>query len=282
MATEIVPRHVRIRFAHASAQSVADRAGVDVLHIKGASLDPNLNPGRAESSDADVLVRPSHVTQFMEALPAAGWNLWCDFEEGSLFEHAASLHHQWYGMLDVHQNFPGLHRDPAGAFDLLWRSRTERLIGGAPCAAPGPTHEHLIMLLHAARSPGKDLDILNHWQRLEPQEQAVIRDEAEALGATVGLDVALGLVDETASPEVELWLLSLDNSDRLQEWRARWRNTSGLHDRAALAARALRVNRFALGQRLGHPPSSSEIRKEWWRRAGAGLLAAARMLPGIR
>ena len=55
-----VPLEVRIGFAHASVQWIADRCGADLLHVKGAALDPTLVPDRG-FSDADVLVRPAHV-----------------------------------------------------------------------------------------------------------------------------------------------------------------------------------------------------------------------------
>jgi len=266
-----LPTSVLVRFAHASVQAVADRVGADVLHIKGVSVDPSANPGRPAGTDADVLVRPAHVRRLMRGLVDHDWLLWCDFDEGSLFEHAASLHHDSYGMLDVHQNFPGFHHDPARAFETLWQSRVARDIGGVTCPAPGLLGEHLLLLLHAARSPGKTLDVDNHWTRLSPAERDEVRLLADHLGAGVGLALAIGEEDRVRhSSELELWHLMRDNSDRLGEWRARWRNTSGVVPRVRLLVRATRVNRFDLGQRLGRPPTKADLRRDWWRRARAG------------
>jgi hypothetical protein len=87
----------------------------------------------------------------------------------------------------------------------------------------------------------------------------------------VGLALAIGEEDRVRhSSELELWHLMRDNSDRLGEWRARWRNTSGVVPRVRLLVRATRVNRFDLGQRLGRPPTKADLRRDWWRRARAG------------
>lgn len=267
-----------VRFAHASAQWVADSVGVDVVHIKGPSLDPELNPGRPQSWDADVMVRPSQVDTLMDGLQQAGWSLWCDFEEGSLFEHAASFHSERYGMLDVHQNFPGLHRHPEEAFEALWQGRVRRSIGGIECWVPGPTQEHLIMLLHAARTPGRTLDVDNHWNRLDAQDRSAVEALAVELGAEVGLRVATRGLDRVSSPEADLWRHMLDNSDRLGEWQARWRNTDGFRARAKLLWRAAHVNRFTLEQRLGTKPTRADVMREWLRRAGAGLASVPRLV----
>ena len=268
-----IPVSVLARFAHASVQAVADRVGADVLHIKGPSVDPALNPGRGEGSDADVLVRPAHVRRLVEGLLEHDWVMWCDFDEGSAFEHAASFHHLSFGMLDVHQNFPGLHRDPAASFEQLWQERVLRDIARRPCWAPGPVGEHLILLLHAARSPGKGTDVQNHWHRLPDTERARVQALADALGAGLGLEIAIsGRVPE-GHAETDLWRAMLGQSDQLTTWRARWATTHGLVARGRLLRRAVRVNRFVLGERLGHVPSRAEVRREWWRRTGAGLRA---------
>jgi hypothetical protein len=270
-----IPVSVLARFAHASVDAVAELVGADVLHIKGASVDPALNPLRPPGTDADVLVRPAHVRRLVEGLQRFGWVMWCDFDEGSAFEHAASFHHDAFGMLDVHQNFPGLHRDPAASFAALWADRVVRSIAGRPCPAPGPTGEHLVLLLHAARSPGKAIDVDNHWVRLPADEQEQVRTLAERLGAGLGLTIAVtGEVPE-GHAESDLWRTMLGQADPLTTWRARWATTHGLAARARLVHRAVRVNRFVLGERLGRVPTRADVRREWWRRTGAGLRAAS-------
>jgi hypothetical protein len=270
-----VPTLICIQFGHASVQRVADRVGADVLHIKGAALDPGRNPGRSFGTDADVLVRPEHVRRFVAALPDARWSLYCDFDEGSLFEHAASFSHPSYGMLDVHQVFPGLHADPRGAFERLWADREVRRLANVDCAVPGRLGERLILLLHAARTPGRSLDVSNHWGDLDDAERAEVRSYADQLHAQVGLALAIGEEDRFAvDPELELWRRMIGGGDRLGEWVARFRAAPGAAARLRLVARAARVNRFVLAERLGHRPSPAEVRREWWRRSRRGVFAA--------
>lgn len=268
-----------MRFAHASVQTIADRVGADVLHIKGVTVDPDLNPGRSAGTDADIIVRPSDVPRLMEGLTGHGWTLWCEFHEGSAFDHAASLHHRAFGMLDVHQNFPGLHRDPAASFETLWRDRRTVDLAGRSCAAPGPVGEHLILLLHAARSPGKTVDVKNHWTELPPAERDELRRTADGLGAGLGLDMAIegpALLDTLQGPEADLWRVMLGQADQLTMWRARWGLASGVRAKARLVGRAGRVNRFVLGERLGRVPTREDVRREWWSRAGQGVSAVGR------
>ena len=54
-----VPLPVRLRFGHAALQHVADDIAVDVLHIKGAAVDPTLRPPDLYGTDVDVIVRPA-------------------------------------------------------------------------------------------------------------------------------------------------------------------------------------------------------------------------------
>ena len=81
--SSVLPTQVRIAFAHAAVQVLADRAGVDVLHIKGAALDESSATAGRSSSDADVLVRPEHVAALVNAVRGAGWVLETSFESGS-------------------------------------------------------------------------------------------------------------------------------------------------------------------------------------------------------
>lgn len=280
-ATGAVPVDVRVRLAHASVQTVADACGADVLHIKGPAVDPETNPGRGPGTDADVLVRPQHVRIFLRGLSEAGWIMWCDFHEGSRFGHAASFHHRYFGMLDVHRNFPGLHNAPRDNFNELWTRRLSRSIGGVDCAVPDRLSERLILLLHAARTNPAHVDITNHWHRLDPGERERLDRLAETLGSTVGLALATGRSHEVQGhPELALWREYGEN-ERLEEWIARWRAAPRARARVALLARAPRVNRFALGERLGHTPTRGEVRREWWRRAHRGMTSVNRHAQGL-
>lgn len=279
-AAAAVPVDVRVRFAHASVQTVAGDCGADVIHIKGPSVDPETNPGRRPGTDADVLVRPQHVPALVAGLVEVGWVRWADFDEGSRFEHAASFHHQQFGMLDVHQNFPGLHNAPRENFEELWRRRRWVEIGGVDCAVPDRLSERLILLLHAARTSPSHGDVTNHWDRLDQDERDRLDRLAESLGATVGLALATGRAEAVAGHrEVALWQ-EYGDGERLEEWLARWRAAPSARSRLALLVRAPRVNRFALAERLGRQPTRAEVRREWWHRTRLGLTSAGQRLSG--
>src|SRR6478736_287123 len=113
-----VPLEVRLRFGRAAVQVVADRIGVDVLHIKGDAVDPSLRATRT-GTDVDILVRPADVSRVDRAIRREGWVLYSTFMYGSPFGHAQTYLHDSWGYLDLHRAFPGIRLDPAAAFDIL-------------------------------------------------------------------------------------------------------------------------------------------------------------------
>ena len=131
-----VPLPVRLRFGHAAVQHLADRLGVDLLHIKGAAADPSLRPGGYSGSDVDVLVRPADVAQLDRALRRHGWRLYSTFDYGSPFGHAQTYLHDAWGYIDIHRFFPGIRVQPECAFDRLWADRHEIEIAGIGCQVP--------------------------------------------------------------------------------------------------------------------------------------------------
>src|SRR6188474_529338 len=106
-----MPPAVGIRFAHAALQVLAEENGIDLLHIKGPAVDHSLLEAREPvagdveiadearlvvsraSIDADVLVRPAHVDRLFDVVHRHGWTTKYRFEDGSAFEHAATLVH---------------------------------------------------------------------------------------------------------------------------------------------------------------------------------------------
>ena len=51
----------------------------------------------------------------------------------------------------------------------------------------------------------------------------------------------------------------MHGGDRLDEWGARFRAARGPRAKASVAWRSLRVNRYYLGQKLGHAPTRPEV-----------------------
>ena len=109
------------------------------------------------SSDADLLVRPSHVDRFVEILLADGWRIQAHFETGSVFEHAITLYHASWGLTDIHRFFPGLgrHGDYEKAFERVWAARKTRMIAHRPCTIPSDLDARLLVVLHRARAASR-------------------------------------------------------------------------------------------------------------------------------
>ena len=145
-ATLPVPLSARIRLGHAVVQSIADRHFVDLLHIKGAALDPALiHPGRC-ASDVDVLVRPEHVSTLLRSLEAAGFTATGRFATSSPFEHSVTLLHPLWGHVDVHRLYPGISLSPQEAFERLWRGRARVDIAGRSCSVPEVSAQVLVQI----------------------------------------------------------------------------------------------------------------------------------------
>jgi len=153
-----VPTMARVHLAHAVVQSIAESAGLDLLHLKGPALDPSVRTPQL-STDADVLARPGQVTVLGRALHAHGWSQRTGFEEGSAWAHAANWHHPQFGYVDVHRSWPGFRLPPADAFEVLFSSAGVRQIAHHPCPVPDIDAQWLVVLLHAARSAASRPDL---------------------------------------------------------------------------------------------------------------------------
>ncbi|MFN2347667.1 MAG: nucleotidyltransferase family protein, partial [Dermatophilaceae bacterium] len=188
---EILSKVEAVEFAHAVAQVIAEDHAVDLLHIKGPALDASLRrvsaPGGVtsmrQSVDADVLVRPSHVTRLSQALLDHGWRRYFDFADGSAFGHAATWGNDRVGFLDVHRYFPGIELVAEGAFQLLWEQRSTHSIAGIVCDVPSVTAQRLIMIIHAARGRGlrSATDIDAAWRDTAEADREDIEELASEL-----------------------------------------------------------------------------------------------------
>lgn len=289
--TYAIPTALRVHLAHATVEALARSVGADLLHVKGPAVDASLRGPRTDdstgqrdaaprlSTDADVLVRPEHVAAMMDGLVAHGWAIVTRFQSGSVFEHAATLWHDDLGYVDVHRAFPGIERPPADAFALLWAGRHEVSIAHHPCAVPDVEMQRLILLLHAARGGGlSHPDAALLWTNGSDDDRARMLALASELDAEVALAAATGRLDEFASrPTAPLWRIFERGGTptRLDEWRARFRASSGFWPRVRLAGRALLVNTDHLAMRLGRPVTRQEVALEYARRVRTGALEVA-------
>ena len=269
-----IPVSVRIRMAHAAVQTLATQHAVDLLHIKGVALDPRLSfPGRS-SADADVLCRPEHVAPLLLAMRKSGWSLLNSFTKSSAFEHSATLHHPTWGWLDLHRQYPGLGRDPATAFDTLWATRGEATIAGVPCAVPALPDQAVLLLLHAARSPGEQkarADVAHVWSSATPESRDAILSSVDRLGADLAFAVVLGTLEEHRDhPEYALWRIASTGGTRLDEWRARVRAARGLRAKMRVVARSTLVNAEHLAL-TGRPTGPKDLVVEFFARPVRGV-----------
>ena len=281
-----MPLDVGIRLTHASIQALAEDAGVEVLHIKGPTLHPDLlerveasaDLGDAlartvprRSSDADVLVRPSHLPALVRAMRAHGWVTKFDFEDGSAFEHAATMRHPQLALVDVHRAFPGIGVDPERAFDRLWADRVETRIAGYPCPVPGLTGQRLILLLHAARMNSENLgDIRRSWTDGTASDQQAVEQLARELSAEVALAAATGTLDRfRLRREHGLWAaLSTGETSRRRLWWARVRAEPTVARAVRMAVRLVVPNPRRMTEWLGRPPTRGELARAYAERIG--------------
>lgn len=273
-APATVPLEVRIGFAHASAQWVADRLGLDLLHVKGAALEPTLVPGRGYS-DADVLARPDHVGALLDELRRHDWELINSFAYGSSFEHSATLRHRDFGLLDLHRIYPGVGPTPGEAFETLWAQRHTTVLGGLECAVPPRDAQAVLLLLHAARGGGdpKGLhDIESVWTTADDDQRKRILDWVERLDAGLGFSVITGTLDDHRhDPAYDLWRVASRGGTRWEEWRARVRAARGLRASAVVAARSVLVNVEHLTLVRGRPVTRREVVAEFFGRPARGV-----------
>ena len=270
-----VPLSARLAFAHAALQVIAAEERVDILHIKGVAVDASIGTVAGSGSDADVLVRPSHIPLFLEQLERRGWQHYSDFESGSPFGHAATFFHDSWGFGDIHRSFPGIGLAADDAFEQLWSARTTRPLAGIPCTVPSLAAQLLIMVLNAARSGGASSRmtlVRTVWDETPPG----LREEVTALVASLRAEVAfsagLGELERyRGRREYLLWKVTSQGGTRLEEWVARVWAAPTLRAAFWLALRAPQVNTEHLAIRIGHQPTRVEVLREFVARPVRGV-----------
>lgn len=277
-----MPVQVGVRLGSAALQVIADDAGVDVLHVKGSSVDASLldvtstlDPATGQptdvplprsSVDVDLLVRPAHVERLFAALAAHGWQQAYRFQDGSAFEHASTWLRPGLAAADVHRSFPGIGADAAAAFERLWADRRSVPIGGYPCVVPSVTAQRLILILHATR--GGDLqgvDLRAAWHRASPRERAELDVLAATLHAEVAVAAGTGRLDHFRDRrEHDLWqALASGNRSRLVLLRARVKAQPTVARRLHTALALVAPKPGRLRHLLGREPTPAEVTAAW-------------------
>ncbi len=262
---------VRVRLAHARIAHLLDRAGIRALHLKGYATEPGVYPDHRRSSDVDLLVHPTDAAAVIALLCSHGWEPVATFSEGSIFQHAATLWHDQLGYVDVHRLFPGLGPSPEAAFDALWGEHAHLVIAGRPVPVPGPVHQRLVVIVHAARDSHRGtLDVRHIRDTSSPAEWDALRQEARRLHATAAWHVATGEeADGMDAHDLALFEALQHDESGLDLFRTRWQSAATVRERAVLLARTIPVNRPHLQMRLGRPVTRADLWREQRARLGA-------------
>lgn len=287
MADAQIPVLARVHLAHACLNWIAAAEGVDVLHVKGPALDPVLTRTGGvprQSTDADVLVRPSQVARYMSALGRHGWTALAGFATGSVFEHASALTHEFLGHCDVHRSYPGLGLPAEATFDALWAERGTTAIAGQACPVPSVAAQRLLLVLHAGRTPGgQPTDVRIAYTEAAPTDQAAVDDLVTRFHAEVGFAAGTGRLDTVADdPEHDLWATFAQPGSRLGEWRARMKAAPTRRAALRIALRALVVNRDHLALTLGRRPTPRDLAAAYADRLARALREAWALVRGRR
>lgn len=276
-----IPQAVRLRLCRAAVQVIADKAGADILHIKGDAVASTLRPIVQSGSDVDILVRPDHIGALHAELVRHGWSVYSSFFYGSPFGHAQTYFHHRWGYLDAHRYFPGIERDSTDAFQSLWSARGALDVAGISASAPSVPAQAMILLLNSARNGGRS-DIDRFWTSASTQERAAITENVRRFNADVAFAAAVGHLDQhRGARSYELWRVVTEGGTRAEEWRARILAAATTRERLLLILRAPAVNMERLEHQLGRRPTTNDVIRafvarpvlavrQWWsRRKGA-------------
>ncbi len=274
--TVAIPPGVRLLLGRAAVQVIADREGVDLLHIKGDAVDQSLRdplaPG-ASGTDVDVMVRPEQAARMDRALRRRGWSVYSTYLNGSPFGHAQTYLHETWGYLDLHRAFPGFEVDGSAAFAILWSQHSASSVAGVQCAVPSVSAQSLILILNAARSPSRgDSDVQAAWDAADPVRRGEIQSLAENLRAQVAMAAGIGRIEDFRTHRsYRLWHAVSRGGTRSEEWWGRLRAAQTWRERARLVGRLPLVNTEHLAIRLGHSPTFGEVAVEFISRPSRAL-----------
>jgi hypothetical protein len=282
MNTADIPISARVHLSHAAVEVIALDAGVDLLHIKGPALLPDLRSPDRGSADVDVLVAPGHVRRFERALALHGWERRTDYASGSAFQHAANWFHPSWGYVDVHARWPGPRVGAEEVYAAFAAGDNRQEIAHVPCRVPNRVAQILILVLHAARSHGFSSDIVFAWDGVTDDDRAAVRALADELQARTAFAAGVGELDSVVGDRTAaLWrYYSQFSGSRVAEWKARWRAAETWRERGEVVVNALVVNRDHLRMELGHVPSRRELAARQWQRVRVLSREAAGALRG--
>jgi hypothetical protein len=141
--------------AHALAAHVAVEIGAQYLVFKGPVAIMQGFRENKTSSDADILIDPARLDDYLAAMARRGWRPRREAVAPRYFPvHSVSLFHQrWASDIDVHFRYPGFFASDTEVFELLVSDCETRIIGGREIRAASPRAGGLILAVHALRDP---------------------------------------------------------------------------------------------------------------------------------
>ncbi|MET4147139.1 nucleotidyltransferase family protein [Arthrobacter sp. UYCo732] len=144
-----------VLLGHAMVQRVADGLGIRAFFIKGpASVIQGLRLPKV-SGDVDVFVSLEDLEEMLSGLRDRGWRQRpVDPDSRTFPKHSVTVDHpEWPCCIDVHFRFPGMEREPADCFDVMWANTEDFELAGQEVRIPSKALGILILALHALRSP---------------------------------------------------------------------------------------------------------------------------------
>ncbi|MFK0003888.1 hypothetical protein [Paenarthrobacter sp. NPDC090522] len=250
--------------AYALVARIAAEHSVRILAIKGPLLEKMGLRSKKISSDADILVEPSRMSEFCAILEKYGWNdREVRFSPSILDPHSRTLiHANWPSDIDVHSYFPGFFGKADEVFDLLWETRIEGELANVPVPTASRVANAVIALLHVLRNSPTAEDNVQHAEimaalkrDMEPAEfQALVRladvgrvrrvleEEMRELGVA-------GPFDDLDSVELARWKINRTSAEATTGGWLYAIRTAGWKAKIGIFFRALH-------------PSNEELRKD--------------------
>ncbi|MES2866919.1 MAG: hypothetical protein V4703_09195, partial [Actinomycetota bacterium] len=268
-----IPLEVRLKLSRAAIETIARRAGIRLLHIKGDTVDPSIRPVSRPSSDVDAIIEPDGMRILHWHLLQNGWKVHSTYLDGSPFGHAQTYHHPDWGYFDLHRRFPGIRIADRQAFELLWTDRSVHENVGVTCAIPSLDCQAVLYMLNAARgNPMRRDEARAMWRAQNPEDRRRRRMLVSRLRADVAFDVTMGELERhRRSREYPLWRSILHGSDRSTEWWARVIGARTPLEGVVTLLRAPLANRSHLAHELGRKPRATEVMAATVKRWGTGI-----------
>lgn len=264
-----IPLAVRIELCRAAVQTIADRQGVRMLHIKGAAVDPAIRPRARSGTDVDVLCDPARIGEMHRRLREHGWRLHSTFDDGSPFAHAQTYWHPDWGYLDLHRRFPGIGIADDEAFALLWRDHRPHTCAGRSARVPSVDAQVVLLMLNLARrSEDHGGEVERVWAEQSGDDRARRIRLVRELQAEVALAAATGELERYRHRrEYALWKAVSEGGSRTREWWARVRAAPTAREAMRIVVRAPRPNLSRLTRELGREPTGRDVATAVLRRA---------------